>query len=124
MGDAKLQRSMNINNRKKALEITKEHEYKQQEIKALIGLGDAYRENNQFQTAIGHYEKALEITKEHEYKQQEIKALLGLGHAYRENKQFQTAIGHYEKALEITKEQALLGLGDAYTNISNGNWTL
>jgi tetratricopeptide (TPR) repeat protein len=65
-----------------ALEIAKERGYKQEESCAYLGLGDAYRLNNQIQKAMAFYDKALEIAKAQEYKLDETRAYLGLGDAY------------------------------------------
>ena len=87
------------------MEIARERGYKLEETRANLGLGFAYRLNNQFQRAIQHDEKALDIAREEGYKWQETKAYFGLGYAYGFNNQIQPAIQHYEKAAEIAREQ-------------------
>ncbi len=59
------------------MEIAKEHGDTNQETEALLGLGIAYRMNNQIQKAIEYFEKALEIAKEHEDTNKETEHCLG-----------------------------------------------
>ena len=56
------------------MQIGKEHGYKRQERRALLGLGEAFRDNNQFQTVTGRFKEGLEGAKRLKYTQTEKQA--------------------------------------------------
>ena len=86
--------------------MQKNEEIKKHETWAYLGLGHAYRLNNQFQTAIEQYKEALKIAKERGDKQQETEAYIAVGQVYRLNNQFEITIEYFERALQITKKRA------------------
>jgi tetratricopeptide (TPR) repeat protein len=61
------------------LEIAKERKHQDHETNAYLELAEAYRSNNQFQTAIKYYEQALEIAKERKNKEKENFARNAIG---------------------------------------------
>ena len=63
--------------RKEALKVSKAHGDKQLDVRALVALGRAYLENEQFQIAVDTFEEALSIAKEQGNKYQETQALFG-----------------------------------------------
>jgi tetratricopeptide (TPR) repeat protein len=87
------------------LDNAKERKDKRHETGALLGLGEAYRENNQIQKAIKCLNDALDIAKEQGDEEHEIEALLGLGGTYTLDKQFQKGIAYYKKILEIVEQK-------------------
>jgi tetratricopeptide (TPR) repeat protein len=59
------------------LDLAQKCGHKKEETKAYIGLGRAYKLNNEFQMAIQYFQKALKIAKERGDKENETDAHLG-----------------------------------------------
>lgn len=79
----------------------------------LVGLGDLYREQKKFSTAIDYYEKILSLDEKNVF------ALRGIGDAHRGKNQHAQALPYWNRYLECNEDdiQVLTRMGDSYKKL-------
>lgn len=76
--------------------------------RTLLGLGDAYRKEHHFDSALYYFEKALPIMEQTDHHSEEVILLGGLGKVHLEKKEFEKARDYGMRALPMAKSMKSL----------------